>query len=220
MDEPSASLADDQAGILQDREVLGNRGLGYPETLGDLPCRQFSGGQVGENLAPHGRGEGFEYVIEGHQLHLNFHGREALADSVNHLLLVGFYLVNIGFVCLALRFGDKPSDLVGAVEYLSTKIGLVIVLLGFMHFFRGLDIDEGMVLKVDGALYYGADAIHALAAMGSAAGAFNRVNRWLFASQSRAQLLYPLLRSVRNLLLKALRRTRINNLHLPDRCRF
>jgi hypothetical protein len=81
---------------------------------------------VGRSL--HGNGRVF--LVE------NFHGREALADSVNHLLLVGFYLINIGFVCLALRYGDKPADLVGAVEYLSTKIGMVIVVLGFMHFFN------------------------------------------------------------------------------------
>jgi hypothetical protein len=43
----------------------------------------------------------------------NFQGQEALADSINHLLLVGFYLVNIGFVSLALRYGTKPTDLVG-----------------------------------------------------------------------------------------------------------
>lgn len=49
---------------------------------------------------------------------------------------MGFYLINIGFVALALRYGAKPQDLVGAVEFLSTKIGLVIVLLGFMHFFN------------------------------------------------------------------------------------
>jgi predicted DCC family thiol-disulfide oxidoreductase YuxK len=85
---------------------------------------------------------------------------------------------------------------------------------------QGLDIDEGMVVKVDGALYYGADAIHALAAMGSTTGAFNRINRWLFGSRSRARMLYPLLRSGRNLLLKALGRTRINNLRLPGRERF
>src|SRR5690349_14833526 len=36
-----------------------------------------------------------------------FLGNEALADSVNHLLVVGFYLVNIGFVTLALKYGDK-----------------------------------------------------------------------------------------------------------------
>jgi hypothetical protein len=64
----------------------------------------------------------------------NFQGQEALADSINHLLLVSFYLLNIGFVSLALRYGSKPTDLVGAFEFLSTKVGLVVVILGFMHF--------------------------------------------------------------------------------------
>jgi hypothetical protein len=81
---------------------------------------------VGQSL--HGNGRIF--LVE------NFQGREKLADSVNHLLLVGFYLVNIGFVCLVLRYGDKPTDLVGAVEFLSTKIGIVIVVLGALHFFN------------------------------------------------------------------------------------
>ena len=65
-----------------------------------------------------------------------FHGNEAVADSVNHLLVVGFYLVNIGYVSLALKFGDKPSDLQGSIEFLSIKIGLVLVVLGGMHFFN------------------------------------------------------------------------------------
>lgn len=65
-----------------------------------------------------------------------FRGKENIADSVNHLLLVGFYLINLGFILLALRYGSKPEDLVGAVEFLSTKIGLVVVVLGFMHFFN------------------------------------------------------------------------------------
>jgi hypothetical protein len=81
---------------------------------------------VGQSLHRNGR----VFLVE------NFQGREKLADSVNHLLLVGFYLVNIGFVCLALRYGDKPTDLVGAMEFLSTKIGIVIVVLGAMHFFN------------------------------------------------------------------------------------
>src|SRR5204862_75863 len=41
----------------------------------------------------------------------NFHGDELLADSVNHLLVVGFYLLNFGYVALALKYGDKPTDL-------------------------------------------------------------------------------------------------------------
>src|SRR5690349_20629902 len=64
----------------------------------------------------------------------SFVGNEALADSVNHLLVVGFYLVNIGFVTLALRHGEKPIDPESALEILSTKVGLVLVVLGFMHF--------------------------------------------------------------------------------------
>ena len=62
--------------------------------------------------------------------------REDLADSVNHLLVVGFYLVNLGYVTLALKYGDKPHDLGEAMEFLSTKVGLVAIVLGAMHFFN------------------------------------------------------------------------------------
>lgn len=81
---------------------------------------------VGQSL--HGNGRVF--------LVANFSGQEAIADSINHLLLVGFYLINLGFVSLALRYGEKPVDVVGAVEFLSTKIGIVAVVLGAMHFFN------------------------------------------------------------------------------------
>ena len=64
----------------------------------------------------------------------SFTGNEPLADSVNHLLVVGFYLINIGFVTLALRYGDRPSDVQTALEILSSKVGLVLVALGSMHF--------------------------------------------------------------------------------------
>jgi hypothetical protein len=65
-----------------------------------------------------------------------FLGNESLADSVNHLLAVGFYLVNIGYVALALRYGDKPIDLTIAIESLSSRVGLVLLVLGGMHFFN------------------------------------------------------------------------------------
>ena len=61
-------------------------------------------------------------------------GNEDLADSVNHLLVVGFYLINIGYVTLALKYGEKPGDLQEAIEFTSTKVGLVLLVLGFMHF--------------------------------------------------------------------------------------
>ena len=65
-----------------------------------------------------------------------FHGNEPLADSVNHLLVVGFYLVNIGFVSLALKFGIRPTDAPEAMELLSAKLGWVLLILGAMHFFN------------------------------------------------------------------------------------
>src|SRR5262252_8472381 len=65
----------------------------------------------------------------------SFLGNEGLADSVNHLLVVGFYLINVGFVSLALRYGEKAMDAQSAVEILSTKVGLVLLVLGAMHFF-------------------------------------------------------------------------------------
>lgn len=77
---------------------------------------------------------------------------------------------------------------------------------------KGLDIDQGMVLKVDDELYYGADAIRVLALMSTRKGFFNRLNYRIFAFPKRARTLYPLLRSCRNLLLKFMGRTRINNL--------
>src|SRR5262245_23246941 len=66
----------------------------------------------------------------------SFLGNELLADSVNHLLVVGFYLINIGFVTLALKYGDKATDAQTALEILSSKVGIVLVVLGAMHFFN------------------------------------------------------------------------------------
>jgi hypothetical protein len=66
----------------------------------------------------------------------SFHGNEPLADSVNHLLVVGFYLINIGYVVLALKYGAKPDSLQGLFEALSTKVGVVLLILGLMHFFN------------------------------------------------------------------------------------
>lgn len=65
-----------------------------------------------------------------------FHGNTELADSVNRLLVVGFYLINVGFVALALRFGVSAENLKEVLESLSTKVGLVLLVLGFMHFFN------------------------------------------------------------------------------------
>lgn len=84
-------------------------------------------------------------VWVAHTLHKNgriflvdaFHGNQALADSINHLLVVGFYLINIGFLVFWLReYGSGPQSTREVIEVLSTKVGSVILLLGGMHFFN------------------------------------------------------------------------------------
>ena len=65
-----------------------------------------------------------------------FGQNETLARSTNHLLVVGFYLVNIGFITLALSLGDEPTTVTGAIRFLSGKVGLAVIVLGAMHFFN------------------------------------------------------------------------------------
>ncbi len=67
-----------------------------------------------------------------------FKENEELADSVNHLLLVGFYLVNLGFVTLYLKLDTIVVGTTGIFETLSTKVGVVLLILGLMHFFNML----------------------------------------------------------------------------------
>jgi len=74
----------------------------------------------------------------------------------------------------------------------------------------GLDLDEGMVLKVDGQLFHGDDCIHRLALLSTPSGLFNHVNRAVFRSPRVSRLLYPVLRSCRNLVLRLLGRKKIN----------
>jgi hypothetical protein len=86
----------------------------------------------------------------GNNLHRNgkiflldsFYDNEKKADSVNQLLLVGFYLINFGVVSLFLSIGRPPTTPVEAVEYLATKIGVVLIILGGMHFFNMRNISK------------------------------------------------------------------------------
>jgi uncharacterized membrane protein len=65
-----------------------------------------------------------------------FHGNQELAGSVNHLLVVGFYLINLGYVSLMLKLDAEVASPQGSIEALSAKIGWVLLILGGMHFFN------------------------------------------------------------------------------------
>jgi predicted DCC family thiol-disulfide oxidoreductase YuxK len=74
----------------------------------------------------------------------------------------------------------------------------------------GFDLDDGMVLKLDGRLYHGADCIHMLALLSTPSGWFNRLNAVVFRSSGISRLLYPVLRAGRNTVLRLLGRSKLN----------
>ena len=65
-----------------------------------------------------------------------FHGNTELAGAVNNLLLVGFYLVNIGYAVYTLTITDNIANARQLIETLSLKVGAIILILGAMHFFN------------------------------------------------------------------------------------
>ncbi|WP_119274090.1 DCC1-like thiol-disulfide oxidoreductase family protein [Taklimakanibacter deserti] len=75
---------------------------------------------------------------------------------------------------------------------------------------RGLDLDEGFVLRIGTEYHHGAEAIHRLALISTSSGTFNRLNYLIFRSQTLSRLLYPVLRLGRNVLLAILGRSRIS----------
>ena len=79
----------------------------------------------------------------------------------------------------------------------------------------GLNMDEGFVLKIGDDYFYGADAIHRLALISTGAGPFNRLNYLIFKSPTLSRMLYPLLRTGRNTLLRLLGRKKLERASLP-----
>ncbi len=63
-------------------------------------------------------------------------GDEKLAGAVNHLLVVGFCLINTGFVATALQSNGNSDTMRGAVEMVAGKTGFALLVLGVMHFFN------------------------------------------------------------------------------------
>ncbi len=76
------------------------------------------------------------YLIDG------FNGNVELAKSVNHMLVVGFYLINVGFVLLRLQASNQLINFESMIIYLSANIGLVLLILGALHFFNMIVIHK------------------------------------------------------------------------------
>jgi hypothetical protein len=84
-----------------------------------VPIRRWVGGTLRRN--------GLVFLLDV------FDGDEQLAQAVNHLLVVGFYLVNLGYVSVALKTSDAVTDARSGIEALSVKVGTVVLLLGVLH---------------------------------------------------------------------------------------
>lgn len=70
------------------------------------------------------------YLIDG------LDGNVELAKSVNHMLVVGFYLLNLGFVLLRMQSNQQIVGIESMIVYLSSSLGIVLVVLGVAHFFN------------------------------------------------------------------------------------
>jgi len=80
----------------------------------------------------------------------------------------------------------------------------------------GFDLNEGMVLKYQDRLYHGADSINILALMSTRSGLFNKVNATVFRSAAVSRILYPVLKTGRNLTLKLLRRKKLDRVRVSQ----
>ncbi len=61
---------------------------------------------------------------------------QRLADSVNHLLVIGFYLLNLGYAFLLFQLQPTYSSLTEAFNQLIVKVGWLLMSLGLIHLFN------------------------------------------------------------------------------------
>lgn len=65
-----------------------------------------------------------------------FKGNESVANSINNLLKMGFYLVNIGYALISIRYNYNLQSNAQLIEALAVKIGTIVLIFGAMHFFN------------------------------------------------------------------------------------
>jgi predicted DCC family thiol-disulfide oxidoreductase YuxK len=75
---------------------------------------------------------------------------------------------------------------------------------------EGLDINEGMILRLGGSTYFGSDVLHTIALLTGPTGFANRLVARLFANRTVARVLYPALRAGRNATLKVMGRDKMD----------
>ncbi|MEP9388169.1 DCC1-like thiol-disulfide oxidoreductase family protein [Mesorhizobium sp. KR9-304] len=101
----------------------------------------------------------------------------------------------------------RLRDAVGPVELMDARRGgpLVDEIAA-----AGYDLDDGMVLKLNGVLYHGDECLNRLAFLSTGSGVFNRLMAFLFSRPAAARIAYPFLRAGRNLALRLMGRRKLD----------
>jgi predicted DCC family thiol-disulfide oxidoreductase YuxK len=74
----------------------------------------------------------------------------------------------------------------------------------------GYDLNEGMLFEYNGTVYFGADAVNALATLSTPVSTFNRINGALLSKQLFARFFYPIFKFCRTITLKLRRVPKIS----------
>lgn len=72
---------------------------------------------------------GHVFLTDGHD------EQKSLSEALSHLLVIGFYLINFGVISFALKSTQHADSVSTAIELLSSKVGLILLVIGGMHFF-------------------------------------------------------------------------------------
>lgn len=101
----------------------------------------------------------------------------------------------------------KLRESVGKFEIINAREEHPLVAMAKQQF----DLHKGIVVIYQGKSYYGKDAMHLLAMLGSQVGWFNRMNVFLFKSKILSAIFYPIFKFIRRCLLMVLGVQKIRN---------
>lgn len=80
-------------------------------------------------------------IIVGNSLHKNggvwirhILNESIICDQINNLLLLAYRLLNIGYIIFTLMNTNTPYNMKSCFEFLSNRLGLIILILAYLHF--------------------------------------------------------------------------------------
>ena len=65
---------------------------------------------------------------------LNLFQEEEFTKRLNRILLLGYYLVNVGYIFFSFVSWGQMNSLQEAIHILSKKTGIILLILGYLHY--------------------------------------------------------------------------------------